>query len=167
MTFLKKRLTPWHEYFFVAVFIIPFVGVFAYNLYLTIMDIWKSLEIIHFDWNVMPLLAVFALVVVCFVMAIIKLFFDYLFRGGVQGEKYFHRALEFTSDKSDNREEAIKWFEKAAQRGLAQAQFNLGVAYEIGYGVTQDKEEAVKWYTKAAQQGFAPAQEVLNELKKS
>jgi TPR repeat protein len=52
-------------------------------------------------------------------------------------------------------------FRKAAEQGLAQAQYNLGVCYEYGKGVKKDLREAVKWYRKAAEQGLAQAQYAL------
>ena len=48
------------------------------------------------------------------------------------------------------------WLKKAEQ-GLADAQFNLGVFYNHGRGVSQDYNEAAKWYRKAAEQGLADA----------
>ena len=59
---------------------------------------------------------------------------------------------------AQDKEEAVKWYRKAAEQGVAEAQFNLGVCYDNGEGVAQDKEEAVKWYRKAAEQGVAEAQ---------
>lgn len=56
---------------------------------------------------------------------------------------------------------ARKWFTKAAERGYALAQYNLGVMYHEGNGVTVDYEEARKWYVKAAEQGLADAQNNL------
>jgi len=54
---------------------------------------------------------------------------------------------------------ALKWYQKAAEQGLAFAQYNLGVRYHQGQGgVPQDFTEAVKWYQKAAEQGLAFAQ---------
>ena len=50
------------------------------------------------------------------------------------------------------------WYRKAADQGIAEAQFNLGVMYRDGQGVTQDYAEAVKWFRKAADQGNADAQ---------
>jgi TPR repeat protein len=47
---------------------------------------------------------------------------------------------------------------KAAERGNANAQFNLGLLYYLGEGVEQDEEEAFHWYKKAAEQGNANAQ---------
>ena len=51
--------------------------------------------------------------------------------------------------------EAVKCYRKAAEQGDAAAQYNLGVIYYNGEGVTQDYAEAVKWYRKAAEQGYA------------
>jgi TPR repeat protein len=48
--------------------------------------------------------------------------------------------------------------QKAAEQRDADAQFNLGVMYHNGEGVTQDYKQAVKWYTLAAEQGYADAQ---------
>ena len=45
-----------------------------------------------------------------------------------------------------------------AEQGYASAQFNLGLMYDKGHGVTQDYKQAVKWYRKAAEQGDADAQ---------
>ncbi len=49
--------------------------------------------------------------------------------------------------------EAVKWYRKAAEQGLAQAQSNLGQHYLVGEGVAKDAVEAATWYCKAAEQG--------------
>jgi len=54
--------------------------------------------------------------------------------------------------------EAVKWYLKAAEQGIASAQFKLGVMYDKRQGVPQNFVEAVKWYRKAAEQGNAEAQ---------
>jgi len=51
--------------------------------------------------------------------------------------------------------EAAGLFRKAAVRGLAEAQLNLGMQYYTGQGVNQDYTEAAGWYRKAAEQGLA------------
>ena len=48
-----------------------------------------------------------------------------------------------------------------AEQGDADAQFSLGVRYDIGLGVPQDDAEAVRWYRLAADQGNATAQNNL------
>ena len=50
---------------------------------------------------------------------------------------------------------------KAAQRGDAKAQVNLGYAYHGGQGVAMDKAEAVKWFRQAADQGNSDGQRAL------
>jgi hypothetical protein len=57
--------------------------------------------------------------------------------------------------------EAVRWFRKAADQGLALAQDNLGGMYASGRGVPQSDAEAVKWFRKAANQGLALAQNNL------
>jgi TPR repeat protein len=54
--------------------------------------------------------------------------------------------------------EAVAWYRKAADKGLATAQYNLGVAYANGDGVLQDDAEAARWYRLAADQGYPAAQ---------
>lgn len=47
---------------------------------------------------------------------------------------------------------------RAAHRGDAKAQYNVGICYDLGKGVARNKIEATKWYRKAAEQGLAEAQ---------
>jgi uncharacterized protein len=51
-----------------------------------------------------------------------------------------------------------------AEIGDAQAQFELGRAYEDGKGVAQDDEQAVQWFRKSADQGNAQAQNALGVM---
>ena len=60
--------------------------------------------------------------------------------------------------------DAVKWFRKAAEQGVAEAQFSLGWMYRYGRGVPQDDGEAAKWYRKAAEQGVAAAQVSLGVM---
>ena len=52
-----------------------------------------------------------------------------------------------------NQIEAVRWFRKAAEQGLASAQLTL--AYNC---VAKDEAEAVRWFRKAAEQGVDEAQ---------
>jgi uncharacterized protein len=56
---------------------------------------------------------------------------------------------------------AIAEWRPLAERGDADAQFNLGQAYKLGRGVPMDMRIAQNWYEKAAQQGHAQAQAML------
>ena len=55
--------------------------------------------------------------------------------------------------------EAVRLYRLAAEQGLAEAQSNLGVLYDNGYGVAQDFVQAYMWFTLAAAQGFESAAE--------
>ncbi|MDO8787829.1 MAG: tetratricopeptide repeat protein [Sulfuritalea sp.] len=50
---------------------------------------------------------------------------------------------------------------KAAESGILEAQKELGLRYELGYGVPTDKGIAAKWYRLAAEQGDADSQYIL------
>ena len=52
----------------------------------------------------------------------------------------------------------VDWLRKAAEAGLAQAQYNLGLLYESGIGVTRSLTAATEWWEKAAEQGHVDAQ---------
>ncbi len=59
---------------------------------------------------------------------------------------------------------ALREWRPLAKQGNAEAQFNLGVMYERGQGVTQDYAEGVQWYRKSAEQGVAKAQYNLGNM---
>jgi uncharacterized protein len=56
-----------------------------------------------------------------------------------------------------------KWFRRAADRGVAAAQFNLGVMYAHALGVPQDCVLAHMWFSLAAAQGEVGAKEALDD----
>lgn len=64
----------------------------------------------------------------------------------------------------ENYEEAVKWFQKAADQGHAEAQFSLGVMYHAGLGVQKNRAESAKWHEKSSQQGNKKAQFCLAEM---
>ena len=75
---------------------------------------------------------------------------------GLSAKKMFDRGV--TADKTGNYSESVKWYRKDAEQGVAEAQFNLGVCYYEGNGVSRNYLEAVKWYRKAGEQDYAKAQ---------
>jgi len=56
---------------------------------------------------------------------------------------------------------ALRLLRPLAAQGDAAAQYNLGLMYDEGRGVTRDDAQAVNWYRKAADQGDANAQNNL------
>jgi len=65
-------------------------------------------------------------------------------------------AMRLPAQTSDSN--SLESTKAKAEGGDAVAQFNLGLMYQKGRGVTQDNAEAVKWYRMAAEQGLANAQ---------
>ncbi len=59
---------------------------------------------------------------------------------------------------------ALSEWRPLAEQGNADAQYNLGLMYDKGYGVPQDYGQARQWYEKAAAQGKTNAQYNLGVL---
>ena len=78
----------------------------------------------------------------------------------------FNLAAMYHFRVPQNYVEALKWYRKATEQGLAEAQSNLGMMYYHGEGVPKDMAEATKWYRKAAEQGDADAMEWLKKNAK-
>ncbi|AQR75603.1 SPOR domain-containing protein [Sphingomonas sp. LM7] len=60
-------------------------------------------------------------------------------------------------DRGDYRTAVEKW-RPEANRGNADAQFNMGQAYKLGRGVPADSKQAEAWYRKAVLQGHEQAE---------
>lgn len=52
-----------------------------------------------------------------------------------------------------NKEEGVRWLMLAAEKGLAETQTYVGMAYYVGLGVEQSFEAAFNWWKKAARKG--------------
>ena len=65
--------------------------------------------------------------------------------------------LSAHAEPGDSASKAFQEYKAAAERGDANAQFNLGLCYDKGKGVAKNSAEAVKWYSKAAAQGHTDA----------
>ena len=63
--------------------------------------------------------------------------------------------------------EVLKTAKPLADNGNANAQYNMGVLYDEGYGVKQDYAKARGWYEKAAAQKYAKAEHNLGIMYQS
>lgn len=59
---------------------------------------------------------------------------------------------------TQNFEKAAQWFREAADNGVANAAYNLGVLYHQGLGVDKDLDRALYWYRNAAKQNHPEAE---------
>ena len=107
----------------------------------------------------------FFLIIICFFSAAVFAENEDFDKIKIQAEKgnapdQFKLGVMYFRGKgtSQNYQEALKWFQKAAQQGLSDAQLNTGVMYYQGKGVTQNYNEALKWFNKAAKQNNPIAQ---------
>jgi TPR repeat protein len=75
--------------------------------------------------------------------------------------KWYRLAVEQGYGKANiyelakkNVPEALKIMIRDAEKGIAEAQYNLGVMHQYGLAVRQDDREAMKWYRLAAENGY-------------
>ena len=69
----------------------------------------------------------------------------------------YEKGRQYFAQK--NIAEAAKWYLKAAEQGIAGAQFGLAICYTIkSPDFKQDQVEATKWFIKCAQNGWYHAQ---------
>jgi len=69
--------------------------------------------------------------------------------------------LAYLLDKSEENEEAIEWYKKAASQDEPEAQFNLARLYAAGEGIKQDTVQAYHLFKMSAEKMYAPAIRVL------
>ncbi len=62
---------------------------------------------------------------------------------------------------------SLTWLNKSAKQNNVEAQYNLGVYYERGYGVPKNLDKAKEWYQLAANQGLEHAIKKVRELEKT
>jgi localization factor PodJL len=73
-----------------------------------------------------------------------------LYAEGIDGASDYHAAAH--------------WFRAAADRGLTDSQYNLGILYARGIGVDQSFTESYKWFSLAAKQGDNDAAKKRDEV---
>ena len=61
---------------------------------------------------------------------------------------------------------AFTWFQRAAKRGLPEAERNLGLCWFDGLGTSRNVEEGVSWLIRAAEKGNIDAMRNLVEYYK-
>lgn len=74
------------------------------------------------------------------------------------------KLAEFLEDNGSPHEETFRLLELAAKQGLTNAEYNVGLRYYNGRGVTRDLEEAKRWFGRAAAKGHDIAIPALERL---
>ena len=80
------------------------------------------------------------------------------------GAIYGDTAAGTAAFRNKDYQTAFREYKSAAEAGVAEAQFDLGVLYAQGLGVHRDLDEAARWYQMAAEQGNAEAEFALGQM---
>jgi TPR repeat protein len=80
--------------------------------------------------------------------------------GDLLHDEFDNEGHQDTSRFSD----AAEWYRKAAEQGLAKAQYNLAEMYNSGQLGDDQRSNCIPWYLKAAAQGNAEAQAEVGKL---
>nr|WP_232417936.1 tetratricopeptide repeat protein [Methyloversatilis thermotolerans] len=85
---------------------------------------------------------------------------------GDAAAQYTYGMLLFQggSGEASDMAEAVRWLEKAAAQGHAQAQYELALAFKLGRGTLQDYPAAARWFARAARSGHVAAQYHMGRL---
>ena len=59
---------------------------------------------------------------------------------------------------------AVEWFRKGAEYGVVDSQYNLGVLYEQGLGISPNLTESLFWFDVANRNGDGGAPAKISEL---
>jgi TPR repeat protein len=74
-------------------------------------------------------------------------------KGNVEAEIALAEAYFYGRGVTEDRQEAVKWYAKAAEAGDPSAQASLGLCLFRGWGCAKDHSMAAGWFTKAAEAG--------------
>lgn len=90
---------------------------------------------------------------VLFVLGEIDLAITLLTQSAEQNNVYAQELLgSLLLNHTDNHNDGIMWLTRASNQGSANAQYNLGYAYQTGDKIKQDYKKAMDWYQKSAKQ---------------
>ena len=94
---------------------------------------------------------------------------DYLFAVLTAMVKKFGGSItlskeELSAAQKGDFKTAFKEWKPSAEQGNKFSQYNLGVLYNLGRGVSQDYKEAFKWFSLSTQQGHEVAQRELGVM---
>lgn len=78
---------------------------------------------------------------------------------------YVGYMYEMGQGISQDYKNAVSWYRKSAEKGIAQAQYRLGGLYANGKGAPLDYEYAYAWKSVAASQGHRQARASLQTTK--
>lgn len=85
-------------------------------------------------------------------------------QSALAGDVFAANRLGNAAFQNNQGEEAIRWYQIAANQQDVDGEFNLGFCYESGMGTPINMKKAKYWYQRAALQGDAEAKKKLKEI---
>jgi len=85
-------------------------------------------------------------------------------QSALAGDVFAANRLGHDAFQNNRGEEAIRWYQMAADKRDVDGEFNLGFCYESGIGTPINIKRAKYWYQLAALQGDSEAKRKLKEL---
>ncbi|WP_375749440.1 tetratricopeptide repeat protein [Vibrio sp. HN007] len=79
-------------------------------------------------------------------------------------QENYLKALNIIKSEDTDADSAISYLSKAANHGLREAQYQLGVIYFKGQYVRKNQDVALEWFEKSAAVNYIPAQFALATL---
>lgn len=73
--------------------------------------------------------------------------------GNDHAQFYLAKRLQKGEGVARNTQQAVQWYTRAAEQGVAPAQLNLAIMYLRGEGVQPNLQQAKSWLEKAAMRG--------------
>lgn len=93
------------------------------------------------------------------------LFLELAEQGDPESQCYLGEYYKgYTGVVEEDYEKSIEWYSKAADQGYAKAQYELGMCYKEGWGVSPDLDKAFILFKKSADQGYGFAQGELSSF---
>ena len=79
----------------------------------------------------------------------------------------YYSTENLKSYSEETRKKSLKWLMKAAEGGIASAQYDLGMLFSTGVrSIPKDTEKAIEWLTKAREQGNEAADYAIRQIEK-
>ncbi|RTL36102.1 MAG: sel1 repeat family protein [Candidatus Melainabacteria bacterium] len=86
------------------------------------------------------------------------IWFSQAAKGGDPHAQLYLAQIQIATGDATAHKQAHELLLQAAAQGLAEAENDLGVMYELGVGVERNLKEAFQWYQRAASNGIAQSQ---------
>lgn len=90
--------------------------------------------------------------------------YQYALEGNSRAQVNLGNLMELGYGGTPGIENAMQWYNKAAENGDARAQYIMGYKYYHGWGLTQSYDSALKWFEQASDQDYPAARHTIGNM---